>query len=273
VAPVAVTPPGGATVFLDSPDIAVDDQGNAFAVWQRNVSGPDTFSAQVAGFDPVPPVITAAAVPAAATAGQAVAMSAAATDRMTASPQFEFDFGDGSSATGAAVQHSYGAAGTYTVLVTATDDAGNRSGTTRVIQVAPAPATIAATGTPGTTTGPNRVLAVAAGSWDRLRNGRTRMKSLVVDELAGPEVVELSCTGRNKGCRKSANRTVRKHDRKVDFTKYVKGMTLRPKAQLTVSVTRPGYVARVITYTMVNGRDPKKSTRCLPPGAKKLGAC
>jgi hypothetical protein len=57
------------------------------------------------------------------------------------------------------------------------------------------------------------------------------------------------------------------------LTKRIKGMTLHPKAKLTIATTRPGYIPRTITYTMIKHRDPKKSTRCLPPGAKKSKAC
>ena len=38
-------------------------------------------------------------------------------------------------------------------------------------------------------------------------------------------------------------------------------------------MTRPGYVARTVTYTMVKLRDPRKSIRCRAPGAKKTTAC
>jgi hypothetical protein len=38
-------------------------------------------------------------------------------------------------------------------------------------------------------------------------------------------------------------------------------MTLRPKATLTITVTRAGFVRRILTYTMVKHRDPKKTTR------------
>jgi hypothetical protein len=188
-------------------------------------------------------------------------MAAAASDRMSA-PALRVDFGDGSTAAGGAVEHIYGAPGDYTVTVTATDAAGNASSVTRPIRVGQGPIIGGNT---------NRVLAAATASWDRLRNGRTRMKTLVVNELVGPEVVKLVCKG--KGCRRGVNRTVRKHGRSVSFNKQVKGMTLRPKASLTITVTRPGFVARVISYTMVHKRDPKKATRCLKPGAKKLSSC
>ncbi len=264
VLPVAVTSPGGR---LDSPGIALDDQGNAFAVWQRTAAGATT--AQVSAFDPVPPAITAANVPGSAFSGVPVTMSAAAADRMSA-PALRFDFGDGSSADGGGVEHIYGQPGDFTVTVTATDAAGNVSSTTRPIHVGQGPIL---GGNNNNNSGPNRVLAAASASWDRLRNGRTRMKTLVVNELAGPEVVKLACKGKRKGCRRGANRTVRKHGRSVSFTKQVRGMTLRPKATLTVTVTRPGFVSRVISYTMVKRRDPKKRTRCKAPGAKRLGPC
>ena len=54
---------------------------------------------------------------------------------------------------------------------------------------------------------------------------------LNVDELEGPEVVKLACKG--KGCQKKAKATVRKHKRRVSFTKQVKGMVLRPGDKLT----------------------------------------
>lgn len=274
VTPIVVAPPAGATVTFGGPDIALDDQGNAFAIWVRNVNdGTNTTeSAQVAGYDPVAPAITAANVPATGTAGQPVSMSGAATDRMSGA-SLHFDFGDGTGADGANVAHAYVAAGTFTVKITATDGAGNKSSTTRSIVVAPAPAGSgpAGPGKTGGSTATRRVVAVSSFSWDRLSNGKTRLKSLIIERLVGPEKVRLSCKG--KGCRKRANRTIKKHGKKLSLSKYVKGMTLAPKAVLTVTVSRPGYVSRIFRYTMVKFRDPKKSTRCLAPGKKKSTAC
>ncbi len=92
-------------VFDRAPNVALDDQGNAVAAWQRIGSG--TFTAQVAAFDPVAPTLDAVNVPGAGAATQAVGMSAAASDRMSA-PAIHFDFGDGSGADGGIVQHVYG---------------------------------------------------------------------------------------------------------------------------------------------------------------------
>ncbi len=265
VVPVALTTPG---VVLDSPDVALDDEGNAFAVWVRRAGSAS--SVQVAAFDAVAPVLTAVDVPGAAVAGQPVAMSASARDR-TSVPALHVDFGDGSGADGATVSHVYGAAGAYTVTVSAVDSAGNRVSAERTLQVSPAPVVVGGPGGGGGPGAPGRVVAQVSGSWDRLDNGRTKMLTLAVSELEGPETVRLACTGR--GCRKKASRTVTRHGRKVAFTRYVRGMVLRPKARLTVTATRPGFVARITTYTMVRGRNPKKTVRCLSPGAKRAAAC
>lgn len=269
VTQVPTSPTAGA--FLRSPNVALDDQGDAFAVWQRVDSG-GTYSAQAAAFDPVPPSLDAVNVPGTATATQAVGMSAVASDRMSA-PAIHFDFGDGSGADGGSVQHVYAAPGTYTVTVTATDDAKNPTSTTRAITVAPVPVVVPAPPPPATPSGPQSILAVSGLSWDRLKNGDTRLTKLVITGLTGQETVRIACIGKHKGCRKSATRTIGKHGAKLTLTKYVRGMELKPKAVLTITASRAGFITRTISYTMVKHKDPRKTTRCLAPGAKKATAC
>ncbi len=63
-------------------------------------------------------------------------MSAAAVDRWGIG-SVGWDFGDGTTATGAAVDHVYSALGSYQVRVTATDVAGNTTSLTRTIAVGP----------------------------------------------------------------------------------------------------------------------------------------
>jgi hypothetical protein len=48
---------------------------------------------------------------------------------------------------------------------------------------------------------------------------------------------------------------------------------LKPKAVLSITASRPGFITRTISYTMVKHKDPRKTTRCLPPGAKKPTSC
>ena len=65
VTPIATSAATGGRVFYRDPEVALDDQGNAFAVWQRIDSGDvsDVYTAQVAGFDPVPPTLGCAERP------------------------------------------------------------------------------------------------------------------------------------------------------------------------------------------------------------------
>lgn len=81
---------------------------------------PVTFTAT--GFY-IPPVFDSnpTAVPNPVTVGQPVALTAAATSPSAAALTFAWDFGDGSTAPGAAVSHTYKVAGAYTATVTVTD--------------------------------------------------------------------------------------------------------------------------------------------------------
>ena len=89
--------------------------------------------------DLTPPVLSAISVPAGVEVGTAAAMSAAAADAW--SPvTLGWDLGDGTTVAGDAISHTYAAAGTRTVTVTATDAAGNAATATREIVVTQTPA-------------------------------------------------------------------------------------------------------------------------------------
>ncbi len=143
----ATRPPGGAflpattissgdSTGAAAPRVVMTTAGDAIAAWSESTMGPTRIAVSVD--DVTPPVLSAIAVPAGVEAGAAAAMSAAAADAW--SPvTVAWELGDGTTIAGEAISHTYAAAGTRTVTVTATDAAGNAAAATREIVVTQAP--------------------------------------------------------------------------------------------------------------------------------------
>src|SRR4051794_13591721 len=126
-------------------------QHNQFAAAFANFANLSAISCDTINVDRTGPTITAAANPASATTGQAIAFSAGSTDGSGIGPSgtYTWDFDDGATGTGASASHAYSAAGAYTVKVTTADTLGNSS-TKNVTVTVTAPAG----GGPGTGTDP-----------------------------------------------------------------------------------------------------------------------
>lgn len=121
--------------------LALDEQGNGYVAWTRRYPGSEStrpqFLVGVTAYDPVAPVLTSVtATP--ASAGSPVAFAAAATDRMSV-PKITWTFGDGTTASGDAVAHTYFKAGIYTARASAKDEAGNTTSWPKTIVVTAAP--------------------------------------------------------------------------------------------------------------------------------------
>jgi hypothetical protein len=116
------------------PAAGVDPQGHVSMVWS---SSENPWSGASSVFDPIAPTLETLVAPASATAGQPVSMSVNALDAWSA-VTVSWDFGDGQSAKGAAVSHTYGSAGLRTVTITGVDAAGNTTQTSQKITVNPA---------------------------------------------------------------------------------------------------------------------------------------
>ncbi len=159
-----IRPPGGAfgpaeevsglrdTAFEQShvASAAVGSGGRALVLWEAaDNTGTTNQRLHLSERDSTPPTFGAINVPATATAGRPVALSADATDALSGAATVRWDFGDGSQAGGASVSHTFGVAGSMTVTVTATDSVGNTTTQTRTVAVAPAPVTATTTTTPG----------------------------------------------------------------------------------------------------------------------------
>ena len=141
----AAAPPGGAfgaatplltgAAAVNSVALAASALGDGVIGYQRLDTGDPASHGGAAGFDASGPVLTPA-IPSGATAGVAQAFGAQATDIWSPTPSIAWDFGDGGSATGAPVSHTYAAAGRRTVTVTATDAVGNATSASGPLDVA-----------------------------------------------------------------------------------------------------------------------------------------
>lgn len=120
-------------------DLATDAAGDALASWTATDSLGGK-SAAAAAFQSGAPQLTAVSVPAGATAGAPLAVSASARSTFAGVAQIAWSFGDGSApVAGASASHAYAQPGAYTVTVTATDGVGGATQATRQVTVGAAP--------------------------------------------------------------------------------------------------------------------------------------
>jgi hypothetical protein len=127
-------------------DVVADGLGDAVAAWSDSADGVRT-----TGFDGAGPRFTAFALPPSARQFEPAPFSAAADDNWSPPTGISWLFGDGGAADGAAVSHTYTAAGAFTATATATDAIGNATQSSGPVDVAPA---ATATPTPTATATP-----------------------------------------------------------------------------------------------------------------------
>ena len=127
---ITLTPPGQDTSGLD---LSGDGTGN-FLVLHGYENGGPTSTLQATGYDGVPPAFRSLTVPAKAKTGKAASFSADVFDVFGSS--VEWKFGDGRSANGPTVKHTFrDTGGRRTIVVTATDPAGQSTVERRTIDV------------------------------------------------------------------------------------------------------------------------------------------
>ncbi|HEY4094009.1 MAG TPA: PKD domain-containing protein [Baekduia sp.] len=278
-------PPGGkfgAVVDLDSaagpaadlstpPPPAVDGEGNATVLYgARRMDdgpfGPAPGTDWTVTLDAGAPTLSAS-VPATATAGAPVTVSATATDRWTAT-KVTWSFGDGSpDATGTTVTHAFQKAGSYVVSATATDAVGNT--TTRTASITVAAAAPAQRPKPA---------ALAAGSVQaRWAVGRatTTVKHLTIPSVHSHVKVVVSCVGgTRRGCRFTRRTIHTKKAGTVSLTTYFRAVGkhkvvshLRAGAVVKVVVTAAGRRGRTYRAVVRTRHAPKAARSCLAVGS------
>lgn len=246
--PTTVIAPSGTAKAYTPKQVALDEQGNGFLLWDRTISTgpstPDTHLLGVSAYDPVAPVLTSTAVPATGKAGTAISVSAAATDRIS-TPAYTWSFGDGSTATTTTATHVYAKAGTYAVKVTATDEAGNASSATRSVVVS------AAAALPKVDPRPALWTPSYAG-------GKTTVRTLELFDLKVNDTVKIVCAG--TGCTSAGTQsfTVKTATPKLVTYFGTTGMQLATGATLTATVSRGGSQAQTARFTMNAGKAPTR---------------
>ncbi|MBS1895033.1 MAG: PKD domain-containing protein [Actinobacteria bacterium] len=127
----AVHPAGGAwaapTIHsqaganAEHPALAADGVGDMALAWERFQAGKPYI--QVAGYD-AGPQLGGLSIPATATAGQPAAFSVSPVGVWLPASAVSWEFGDGETAAGTNVSHTYNGGGAYQVTVTASDSGG-----------------------------------------------------------------------------------------------------------------------------------------------------
>ncbi len=110
-------------------------------------------------------------------------------------------------------------------------------------------------------------------SWDLLRSGRTKLRSLAIEGVRDGDTVAVLCKG--GGCPKRPAKPVALAKVKKARARIsgISKLNLKPKATLAVTVSRPDHVARVFTYTMKRRKNPSRVARCQNPGDSNTFAC
>jgi hypothetical protein len=143
VARAAVRGPGAAAyatpvaISQASPDyfhprVSMDGEGNATVVWVRE-NGTNKI-VQEAGYDAAAPRLAGVSIPSSGKVGDPLQFAATALDVWPIAPP-RFEFGDGATAQGSSVSHTFSAPGRYTVRASATDGAGKTTASTATLLV------------------------------------------------------------------------------------------------------------------------------------------
>ena len=309
--PLTTHPPTGSSTYYDTPDIALDNQGNGIGlVAQTNSTATtNTWRLNVLRFDPVAPSLSGVSVPGGATVGSPVGMSAQAFDRMSG-VTVTWIFGDGATTTGASVAHAYGAPGAYTVTVRARDGAGNTTQTSRTISVVaagggggggscvdadgdgfcagqdcvdtnakinPAAKEIRGNSTDEDCDGTAQPLpdlrSTVVPTWS-VAGSKTTAVAFLLKGLKRGWKVTVSCKG--AGCPFKSKKIKSKKTKKGNLNALKKlgsKRTFKAGSKLTVKFTARGYNTKYSIFKFKSGKIPNGVAKCRTNGTTRMRAC
>jgi hypothetical protein len=194
------TPLASNLSFVNIPSVAVGPKDDGVAAWSTNTTG------GAAGFDSSPPSFAGPSFPGGATVGVPAAFSVGSpTDVWGPIASITWDFGDGATADGTSVSHTYAAPGSPTAKLVVTDAAGNAASASRAVPVVAAAAP--ADTTPPAITGASlsrKVFAVGAAptALTATRHKRGTVIRFTLSEAASVKVaIRRAAAGRRSGAR------------------------------------------------------------------------
>jgi len=121
-------------------EVDLADNGNGAAAWDNEAA---TATVSAAGYDNSDPTLSSISnAPTAGTQLKPVSFSATPFDIFALSGPVSWNFGDGKTASGNSVTHTYAKPGTFTVTATASDTVGNSVSSKKSIKVAAGPSAV-----------------------------------------------------------------------------------------------------------------------------------
>jgi hypothetical protein len=196
--------------------VAFDAAGDAMVAWSR--TDRTTEVVEAAAYDASGPHLSGIAGSDQPIVGRSTAFSVGVSDPWSpVSGVPTWDFGDGTTAQGAGVSHTYAAPGAYTITVQAIDALGNRTGIQRQVIVTPA--------TPAPSLGSAGVAGVATAA--RVRVPRVRMRVVPSRKRGGRRAILVSLDHAVPGLRVALQRRLHGRFRNVGRMTTMRTRTAR----------------------------------------------